>query len=657
MSIYQNTITTGYNLLMKKRTLVRVVFTTIIFFITLSVFGQARRSELHIRENDIKPDSLSEYYTYWLQSFDEKESVVIADSFFKSGAFKHPKLHKSLNLGDARKRLWLRIVVKNDCKANTKFVWTVRHFLDTANLYMATDSSFKQVATGSFWDISSKRLINARQLCLPFTIQKNQSVVLYLCINQHTGNLFFRLHIRSILSYYQLELKYMMTNNWRRLIGFYIFSCIFILILYSFLKQKLYLWYCIYVILNTIFLLMEDSLDGVVLPQWIYSFIWHTGQYSFLLLSSAVGIKIMQLFIDIDRKQKILYEMGVALIALSFLFVPFIFIIQNYYPHHNNGFSIVDFLKIATDILIIANSIFILIAIIIYAINRRRMAIYYGITYLFFFLSCLRFTLNHQGITTLDFMKRNNFALGLFFQLLLLIILLIRNFRSIIQRNLTLKVANIQLENSLLKNSVEVQETERKRIAEDLHDGVGSELSSINLLITNHFIQHPVINDEDTIYRAQLAKQLDKLLIEVREVAHDLMPQNFNEKGIIEILIEKIDYLNATNTLTFELLFTGDFNYTNKQVQIACYRIILELLTNIIKHSKATKATLQLYSEETYLQIIVEDNGIGLHEINDHKGIGLQNIRSRISALQGTINFDSSKFGTTIIIEVPIQKL
>ncbi len=640
---------------MKERAFIKILLITTILSITLNVLGQTYKPVLHISDNDIKPDRLSEYYTYWLQSFDEKESVYKADSFYKSGSFVHPKWHQPLNLGDAEKRLWLRIVVKNDCEANNKFVWTVRHFLDTANLYVATDSGFKQITTGTYWDISSKRIINARQLCLPFTLQKNQSMVLYLCINKHFGNLFFRLHIRSLLSYFQLEENNMITSNWGRLIGFYLFSFILMLILYSFLRQKLYLWYCIYVLFNTVFLLMEDSFDGLILPQWLYSFTWHTGQYSFLLLSTAVGIKIMQLFIDIKRKQQILYKIGFVFMVVSFSFVTFMCFIQ-YFFLHNVSFSILRYLRTSIDILIISNSIFILIAIIIYAINRRKMAIYYGITYLFFFLSCLRFVFNNHGITILDLMKRNIFALGLFIQLLLLIILLIQNFRSIIQRNLTLKLANVQLEKSLLISSVEVQELERKRIAEDLHDVVGSELSSINLLVTNHFIQYPEINNEDIAYRAQLSMQLNKLLIEVREVAHDLMPKDFDERGIVNVLTEKINFLNTTNSIIFELWFTGDFTHIYKQIQISCYRIILELLSNIIKHSQATKATIQLNGEAKNLQIIIEDNGIGLQKNGNSNGIGLQNIRSRVNSLQGIINFDTSKLGTTIVIEIPIRK-
>ena len=72
-----------------------------------------------------------------------------------------------------------------------------------------------------------------------------------------------------------------------------------------------------------------------------------------------------------------------------------------------------------------------------------------------------------------------------------------------------------------------------------MHNIVGSELISINLLVTNHFLQHPEINNEDIAYRSKLCMQLNKVLIDVREVADDLMPKDFDGMGIVNVLTEK----------------------------------------------------------------------------------------------------------------------
>src|SRR5687767_6163971 len=105
-------------------------------------FGQAYKPVMILRDHNT--EHLSEYYTYWLQPFEAPEKVQVADSMYQQGAFKHWKWHKSLSLGDARKRLWVRMVVTNESDINTRFVWSIHDFLDTATLYMSTDSGFSK---------------------------------------------------------------------------------------------------------------------------------------------------------------------------------------------------------------------------------------------------------------------------------------------------------------------------------------------------------------------------------------------------------------------------------------------------------------------------------------------------------------------------------
>ena len=99
--------------------------------------------------------------------------------------------------------------------------------------------------------------------------------------------------------------------------------------------------------------------------------------------------------------------------------------------------------------------------------------------------------------------------------------------------------------------------------------------------------------------------------------------------------------------------FEASLSNVSKTIKLHCYRIITELLLNIHKHAGATKAFLQVIEEDNILQIIAEDNGRGFTE-NEGKGIGLTNIRNRVNLNKGSINIDSSKKGTTIIIQIPI---
>jgi len=119
---------------------------------------------------DHNSEHLSEYYTYWLQPFSGPASVALADSMYRKGLFKHWQWHKSLSLGDARMRLWVRVAVANQSPLNNQFVFSIHDFLDSAKLFKQAGTSFTQISAGSYWLIAPNRPFPARPLCLPFIL-------------------------------------------------------------------------------------------------------------------------------------------------------------------------------------------------------------------------------------------------------------------------------------------------------------------------------------------------------------------------------------------------------------------------------------------------------------------------------------------------------
>lgn len=601
---------------------------------------------------DHNTEHLSEYYTYWLQPFEAPDKVQVADSMYKEGAFKHWKWHKSLSLGDARKRLWVRMVVTNECDINTRFVWSIHDFLDTATLYMSTDSGFSKISSATYWDISSRRAFPARPLCLPFIVRNKETRILYLCINQHNNNLYFPLKIRNAVDFMQEEQHFLIDRHWFWLVGFYIFSIVFNLILFSFLRDKIYLWYCLYVLLNTVFLLMEDSLDGLILPQWLFSFIWHAGQYTFLLLSTATGIKIMQSFTEQKKKQPALYHSGTVIIAVSFLFGLFIFITQNYLSQQASA-RLINFIKTGRDILIFVNLFFILFSLISGFYRRNTLAYYYGVTYFFFFVSCMMFMGNHLGITSINLVEPNILAWGLLLELITLSLLLTGRFRFIIKQSSELQIQNIELEKSQVQKLLETQEAERKRLAEDLHDQVGPTISALTLHISN--LSPEMINGSPVMekYFRQALFLASRANTDIRDISHNLLPKDFTELGLFRVLQNRIEELNSMQPIRFSFISMGEEQWLSSIYAITIYRIINELLQNIVRHSQASESVVQVLISETETEVLTEDNGIGLQNAIDKKGIGLKNIQSRVAFLKGTINIDSSSKGTSTIINIP----
>ncbi|MCH2033040.1 MAG: sensor histidine kinase [Tenacibaculum sp.] len=221
------------------------------------------------------------------------------------------------------------------------------------------------------------------------------------------------------------------------------------------------------------------------------------------------------------------------------------------------------------------------------------------------------------------------------------------------QKNLTLlKEQEITTINAM----VEGQEKERIRIAEDLHDNIGSVLATLKLHFENlklnrekkHFNQEELYNKTE--------KLIDETYLKVRSIAHAKNAGVIANQGLlvaIKIMAEKI---SSANKLKIEIVDFGLDKRIDTNTEITTFRIIQELVTNIIKHAEATDASINISLFEDNLNIIIEDNGKGFNsqEINYENSMGIGSIKKRIEHLKGTFQIDSAiNRGTSIIINIP----
>lgn len=203
-----------------------------------------------------------------------------------------------------------------------------------------------------------------------------------------------------------------------------------------------------------------------------------------------------------------------------------------------------------------------------------------------------------------------------------------------------------------IKAYINGQEKERNRLAKELHDGVGGKLASINLTLSH-------INTElksDAIKAVN--KNLSGSFEELRALSHSLSTNAIKDKSFKSLLAElKILYQNS-NTFNIEISVFPEDILNNLESKIAhnLYRILQELMNNIVKHAKAKEVLLSFSLQNTILIVIVEDDGCGFDvDISKH-GIGIKNIEERIAILDGNLKIDSFKGrGTHVIIELPYK--
>lgn len=208
------------------------------------------------------------------------------------------------------------------------------------------------------------------------------------------------------------------------------------------------------------------------------------------------------------------------------------------------------------------------------------------------------------------------------------------------------------------KAVIEAEEKERKRIAQDLHDGVGQLLSAAKLNLSHLETQLHLKNEEELSAMQNAINLVDDSVKEVRNVSHSMMPNTLIKLGLVSAIREFISKLGNAPHLKIDLEIVGLNNRLDSNVETILYRVIQEIVNNIIKHAKASQISMQLVKHESELNIMIEDNGVGFDTtlIESFDGIGLKGIQSRIDFLNGTVHFDSTLGkGTTVIIDIPLS--
>ncbi len=199
---------------------------------------------------------------------------------------------------------------------------------------------------------------------------------------------------------------------------------------------------------------------------------------------------------------------------------------------------------------------------------------------------------------------------------------------------------------------IEGQEKERARMANELHDDLGSLMATVKL----HFSNIKTDKEDNAIKKASAL--LDQAYEKIRDIAHTKNSGVIANHGLVPAVQKMAQVISETNTIHLEVHDFGMEERMENSLELTLFRIIQELVTNTIKHAKATQGSIQLTQHEDNLNIIVEDNGKGfdMSSIERHKsGMGLGTIEKRVENLEGTFTVDSILGkGTSIVIDIPI---
>ena len=255
--------------------------------------------------------------------------------------------------------------------------------------------------------------------------------------------------------------------------------------------------------------------------------------------------------------------------------------------------------------------------------------------------------------------RQRNIILTLIGVLIVIAVLIVKN----VKKKQQLKAQTLLLEKqrmvTLLKEQelanidamISGQEKERQQIANDLHDDLGGLMATLKLHFGNlkkSVTQTTLQNTEDL---------LDEAYSKIRTIAHVRNSGVMAKQGLLKAVQQMANKISAANSLELEVLDYGLEQRLENSLELTLFRIIQELVSNMIKHAEATKGSIQLTQHDDFLNIIVEDNGIGFDTTNlqSYDGMGILNIAKRVEHLEGTFTVDSIiGKGTSVLIDIPI---
>ncbi len=214
----------------------------------------------------------------------------------------------------------------------------------------------------------------------------------------------------------------------------------------------------------------------------------------------------------------------------------------------------------------------------------------------------------------------------------------------------------LKTENLIIRAIIDTQEKERRRLALDLHDSLGQQLSAIKFFISS--LGETLNNRVEKEILEKSSDALSGILTDMRDICFNLMPNTLEEFGLLDAVQELCNKTRYGKKIEFEIFHLEELPRMLKKLEIDIYRVIQEFINNSMKHSDASKISIIFKYDERNIQIILSDNGQGFdHSARSSKGMGLQNVQSRVKSHKGEIQIRSERGkGTRYTVVIPLEE-
>jgi len=259
-------------------------------------------------------------------------------------------------------------------------------------------------------------------------------------------------------------------------------------------------------------------------------------------------------------------------------------------------------------------------------VKRVQLAVYAAVSFICIFLFILLYTLAQNDVLPYTYLLRNAQYSGILGDAAIMLVALIARFRLFKKQSDQLRHEYYRQQDHIFREMAEWQHHEMQKTATYLHDTIGTSLGLIRM--ETDYMELTEAN------RVRLAEKIRQLGNDIRTMSHSFSAELLEKKGVRQFLEEQVFQINSRGELHIQLEWIETEESIGFHYQIIIFRIVQELLQNLMKHARASQANLQIMIRKKFVYIYMEDNGVGAGELKN--GIGLKNIEQLVQLLGGS---------------------
>lgn len=446
-------------------------------------------------------------------------------------------------------------------------------------------------------------------------------------------------------------------NIWRFQVGFLwlgivLLSLLLSTFLFFYTKQKIFIYYVLLGLGSAIAISANIGVVLLFIESDPYQLLNNYYEFGAALLINFMP-RFLNCIVPIAQLHKVLWKAIKGMGFLSF-FVAGLYCIPYFKLSYLFSKFSIDFFVISSGLVFL----YLLVLLGIAAFKRIEKATRLFIVYLIYLglaFGVIIFPfvgINNKGLNTIYLMVAGSAFETVAFMLLMAQVTL-GVYR---ERDRLGKLVQSNQEN-MMHAIVKSQEDERKRFSEDMHDGLGQMISSLNLNLKSlESVKSTQTEKRLDIFQTSRAI-IEDMYAELKNICFNLMPHTLISAGVAEALRESAARINKSEKLYIEVLIHGLDERLLQVQETSIYRISQEWVNNIIKYADAKKITLQITKDDEEITLMIEDDGMGfdpsLLEVGN--GNGWKNICSRANLIKATVFIDSesNKRGSTFILNIP----